>query len=202
MLQYILTESERYSVAELAQMAIEGGCMWIDLCLPGFSDEKIRETVAPDVVEMCREAGVFLTVDDRPELARDLGLHGVRLSARFFAERSSDNIMKLREELGPEAVIGVETADPSGVASLVAADVDFVTLPASFDSSDRKKFIGRLRSEGIQMPVVAQGDLVPVDCALVLADGCNGVAVGNFITDSGDPVEAVREILNVIQNRE
>ena len=36
MLQYILTESNRYSVAELAQMAKEGGCQWISLSLDGI----------------------------------------------------------------------------------------------------------------------------------------------------------------------
>ena len=200
MLQYVLTESERYSVPELAQMAIEGGCLWIDLCLPELSDEEIRAAIAPDVVDMCREAGVFLTIDDRPELARALGLHGVRLSARFFTERPSDTPLKLREELGPEAVIGVETADVTAVASLVPADVDFVTLPVAFTSDDRERFVERLRATGSQMPVVAQGDFTPGDCAMALADGCNGVAVGRTITDSPDPVEAIRETIDVIQN--
>lgn len=78
MLQYILTESSRYSVAELAQMAIEGGCGWIDLHLPSLSDTELRELLAPDIIGMCREAGVFLTIDDREAVARELGLHGVR----------------------------------------------------------------------------------------------------------------------------
>ncbi len=199
MLQYILTGSERYSVAELAQMAIEGGCQWIDLCLPAMTDEEIRAAVAPDVVEMCREGGVFLTVSDRPELARELGLHGVRLSARFFAEHPSDTPAKLREDLGPEAVIGVETADPTAVAALVAADIDFVTLPAAFTSARREAFVAELRDAGRHLPVVAQGDFSPADCAVALAEGCNGVAVGKTITDAPDPTEAVREILDVIQ---
>lgn len=200
MLQYVLTESDRYSVAELAQMAIEGGCLWIDLSLPGRSDEEIRTMIAPDVIDMCRDAGVFLTIDDRPELARELGLHGVRLSSRYFVERPSDTAMKLREELGPEAVIGVETADPSAVATLAAADVDFVTLPVGFASDEREAFVKKLRATGSEMPVVVQGDFTPGDCAMALADGCNGVAVGKTITDAPDPVEAVRETLDVIQN--
>jgi len=44
MLQYILTQSERYSAAELAQMAIEGGCGWITLHLPDMTDDDYNQT--------------------------------------------------------------------------------------------------------------------------------------------------------------
>ena len=107
MLQYILTESNRYSVAELAQMAIEGGCQWISLSLDGIEEDNLRDTIGPELVDMCKEAGVFLTVEDNPELARQLGLHGVRLSRKFLTNHTESSPNALREERGPEAVIAV-----------------------------------------------------------------------------------------------
>lgn len=199
MLQYLLTESNRYSAGELAQMAIEGGCMWISIHMPHLSDRDIRDMVAPDVVDMCREASVFLTVDDRPGLARDLGLHGVRISAAYQAGHPDASAISLREELGPEAVIGIETADHSAVPSLVAADIDFVTLPVGFTGEERRNFIASIRKNGCRIPAVAQGDFTPDEAAGALADGCNGVAVSSCITDAADPVAAMQMMLGSLK---
>lgn len=199
MLQYLLTESNRYSAGELAQMAIEGGCMWISIHMPHLSDEDIRAVVVPDVVDMCRDASVFLTVDDRPGLARDLGLHGVRISTAYQAAHSEASAMSLRDELGPEAVIGIETADPSAVPALAAADIDFVTLPVGFTSDERRRFISAIRENGCRIPVVAQGDFTPADAAGALADGCNGVSVSYVITDAADPVAAMQLMIDSLR---
>lgn len=195
MLQYILTESDRYTIGELAQMAIEGGCMWISLHLPRLSDAEVRAQVAPDVVDMCREASVFLTVDDRPELARELGLHGVRISAEYLAANAGASAMSLRDGLGPEAVIGIETADASAIPALMAADIDFVTLPASFDADRRCAFTSAARESGAVIPIVAQGDFTPAEAREAIDGGCNGVAVGRSITDAPDPVVAMQTML-------
>lgn len=198
MLQYILSPDDRYSMAELAQMAIEGGCQWISVNAPALDESALAAELAPDVVEMCREAGVFLTVDDRPDTARSLGLHGIRISRDFQLANPTSTPMALREELGPEAVIGVETADPSAVGSMMAADIDFVSLPASFGQEARQSFVRALRDSGIALPVVAQGDFSPAEARRAIDDGCNGVAVGKAITSAGDPVEAVVEIIKAI----
>lgn len=196
MLQYILTESDRFSVAELAQMAVEGGCQWISLSLPNLDDAELKQLIEPDVVEMCREAGVFLTVDNRPDLARELGLHGVRISQSWLMSHADSSPMLLREELGPEAVIGIETADPGSVSALIPADIDFVTLPAGFTPEQRREFTSAVNAmPGVKMPVVAQGALSPEQAAEAIADGCRGIAVGRTITDAPDPVIATQAIL-------
>lgn len=200
MLQYILTENDRYPVAELAQMAIEGGCMWISLHLPDADDSRIRELVVPDVVDMCREASVFLTVDDRPGLARELGLHGVRLSRAFFAANPDKSPASMREEMGPEAVIGIETVDASAVRPMVAADIDFVTVPQDVDAARRRAFVGAVREAGIELPIVAQGDFELEDIPEIFAEGFNGIAVGSPITDASDPVTATGAILDIISS--
>lgn len=198
MLQYILTPSGRFSMAELAQMAIEGGCGWISISASDLSDKELADEIAPDVVDMCRESGVFLTVDDRPETARALGLHGVRLSRNYFLRNPSTTPIALREDLGPEAVIGVETTDPSAMANLKEADIDFVMLPPDFEPSRRNGFISAVRSSGSSIPVVAQGNMTPQEATKAIEDGCNGVAVGAPITNAPDPVVAVESFLKAL----
>ena len=198
MLQYVLTESGRYSVGELAQMAVEGGCLWITVHLPEMEDAEIRELLEPDVVELCREASVFLTIDDRPTLARDLGLHGVRLSRDFFLRNRTYTAASLREELGPEAVIGIETTDATALPSLVAADVDFVTFPAGMGTEERGKFLHALRSGGFEIATVAECNHSLDEALDAIADGCSGVAVGRQITDSHDPVGTMQEFIDTL----
>ena len=101
MIQIIIrNENDRYSVAELVQMAVEGGCRWIRIDLPD-ADEAYMLELGEQIVPLCREAGVILTIDNHPDIARKLGLHGVHVSDKAL------NPVALREELGPEAVIGV-----------------------------------------------------------------------------------------------
>ena len=124
MLQFIARINDRYSVAELAQMAIEGGCHWVELDLPDASDDFVRET-ALELKNLCMETGTFLTIVDRPEVAKEAGLHGVQLrgaNARRAAE--------VREELGAEAIIGIEAAGADAILRTQNLDIDYATLPA------------------------------------------------------------------------
>lgn len=201
MLQYILTESSRYSVAELAQMAIEGGCGWIDLHLPSLSDTELRELLAPDIIGMCREAGVFLTIDDREAVARELGLHGVRYTLQGAPAAAGKSAVALRDELGPEAVIGIETASAAAAPEMAAADIDYICTPASFDAAARRAFVDAVRAAGAAIPVVAQGHITPDNVRDYLAEGFSGVAVSEYITESDDPAAAVAALMQAIADR-
>ncbi len=66
MLQFITHTSDKYSIAEEAQMAIEGGCRWIQLRMKDASDEEVRN-VALEIIPMCQETDTFLIIDDRVE---------------------------------------------------------------------------------------------------------------------------------------
>lgn len=196
MLQYVLEENRKYTVGELAQMAVEGGCRWITLSLNSLSDIEVREAVDPDVIDLCKEADVFLTIDDRPELARELGMHGVRLSSKYFLDHPESTPTSLREELGPEAVIGVEGTDISSIPMLMAADVDFVTLAA--DEKKIGEWARAVKDSGSVLPIVAQGNLTPVEAAAAIAAGASGVAIGGKISDSPDPEQDMRDYLELL----
>lgn len=188
MLQYILTNSENFSPAELAQMAVEGGCRWISLATKDPSDDESGEFIDPTIIELCREAGVILTIDDKPHIARKLGLHGVRLSAGFMEHHTP---MEMREELGPEAIIGIETDRISDCHDLITADIDFIILPKECNAAS---FVESLNNHEIHLPVVAPCESVN-QAIQAMTEGCSGVAMTSFITTSTDPVRATEEII-------
>ncbi|MDE6238669.1 MAG: thiamine phosphate synthase [Muribaculaceae bacterium] len=195
MLQFIAQTNDRYSVAETVQMAIEGGCRWIQLHLPELTDEDIK-AMSADIIALCRESAAFLTIEDRPELAKELGLHGVHLTSSV--QRSA---AKVREELGPEAVIGVEVASAAAVMSLQSADIDYVTLPADMKIGEIADLVSVVRGADITTPIVATGDISPEDALVYMAAGVSGIATGKPIIDSKDPVKEVELMLRNLSEK-
>lgn len=195
MLQFIAQTNDRYSVAETVQMAIEGGCRWIQLHLPELTDEDIK-AMSADIIALCRESAAFLTIEDRPELAKELGLHGVHLTSSV--QRSA---AKVREELGPEAVIGVEVASAAAVMSLQSADIDYVTLPADMKVGEIADLVSVVRGADITTPIVATGDISPEDALVYMAAGVSGIATGKPIIDSKDPVKEVELMLRNLSEK-
>lgn len=193
MLQFIATINNKYSVAELAQMAIEGGCHWVELDLPGASDEFVRST-AVELKSLCLETGTFLTIVDRPEVAREAGLHGVHLRGANAARAA-----ELREELGAEAVIGIEVADAADILKVQNLDIDYATLRPGLSAAEVQRITDAVRSAEMSLPIVARGEFTPDEAIEMIVSGANGVAVGPAIAEAADPVEATRLMLEALQ---
>ena len=193
MLQFIATTNDRYSVAELAQMAIEGGCHWIELDLPGASDEYVRATAA-ELKTLCLETGTFLTIVDRPDVAREAGLHGVQLRGAMASKAAA-----LREELGAEAVIGIEATRPQDVLNAQNLDIDYATLPAGLSAEEIHTIVSAIRRADVQLPVVARGEFTPDEAIEAIVAGASGIAVASAISGAEDPVEATRLLIEAVQ---
>ena len=119
MLQFITHPSEKYSIAEEAQMAIEGGCRWIQLRMKDASDEGVRN-VALEIIPMCQETDTFLIIDDRVELVNELKVSGVHLG------KEDMDPLQARELLGPNAIIGVTANTADDILRFKGKDIDYV----------------------------------------------------------------------------
>ena len=192
MLQFILQENARYTLPEMAQMAIEGGCKWVVLDVPSLTDAEVRE-LAADLVPLCRETSTILTITDRVELAKELGLHGVVLTpASPLSARAA------RELCGPEAIIGVQVSVASSAMALTGIDVDYVVFPADVPVATVGENVEALRIAKFVLPVVATVDSMP-DIALVKVLGINGLAMGVPLANASDPVAATEEVVSLLQ---
>ena len=189
MLQFIAQKNDHYPLVETIKIALDGGCRWIQLNLSDMSDEDIR-AIASDIIKLCKEAASFLTIEDHTELAKELSLHGVHI--KNITDRSAG---KIREELGPEAVIGVDVASAAAVMALRSSDIDYVTLPADMPLDEIAEFVITVRDAGIETPIVATGDITPDDALVYLATGVSGIATGRLLIEASDPVEEVKLML-------
>lgn len=203
MLQFITHPSSRYSIEEEVQMAIEGGCRWIQLRLKDVSDSEFRD-VAIEVIRLCKENDTFLVIDDRVELARELGVHGVHLG------KNDMNPREARELLGPEAIIGVTANTADDIIALKGIDVDYVGLgPFRYTATKEKlspviglegyrNIMKEVRAKGIELPVVAIGGITIDDLEQLMSTGVNGIAMSGAVLVAEDPVEYTSKCLEIL----
>ena len=200
MLQFITHPSERYSIAEEVQMALEGGCKWIQLRLKDATDEEFRQT-ALEIIPMCKENEAFLVFDDRVELAMEMSGHGVHLG------KNDMNPLVARETMGAEAIIGCTANTAADIKAFRGWDVDYVGLGPFRHTTTKAKLSPLLGLEGyaaivkevrqadILLPIVAIGGITIDDIAPLMATGVNGVAMSGAIINADDPVDYTRRVL-------
>lgn len=200
MLQFITHPSDKYSIAEEVQMAIEGGCRWIQLRMKDASDQEIRET-ALEIIPMCRENDTFLIIDDRVDLVDELKVSGVHLG------KEDMDPLEAREKLGPHAIIGITANTAEDIIKYKGKDVDYVGLgPFRFTTTKRKlapelglegyrRIVAEVRRAGVELPIVAIGGITADDVEPLMATGVNGIAVSGSIINADDPVLYTSDIM-------
>lgn len=200
MLQFITHPSDKYSIAEEVQMAIEGGCQWVQLRMKDASEEEIRQT-ALEIIPMCQENGTFLIIDDHVSLVNDLKVSGVHLG------KEDMDPLEAREILGPHAIIGITANTADDIIKYKGKDVDYVGLgPFRFTTTKMKlapqlgiegyrDIVEKVRAAGVELPIVAIGGIVLDDIDALMATGINGIAMSGAIINAPDPVAYTSEVL-------
>ena len=200
MLQFITKASQRFSASEEAQMAIEGGCRWIQLSAEGLADnEDSLNDVAKEIIPLCQENEAFLVIEDDVDMVEALKVHGV-----FLRDNSRSTVMAARERLGAHAVLGVYAATADEVLALKGLDVDYVAVPFPADegrddiAGHYARFLSDIRGAGVDFHLVALGDFSLAEIPALIAAGCAGIAMSGAIADADNPSEATAMILGVL----
>lgn len=202
---FITHPSDRYSIAEEVQMALEGGCKWIQLRMKDASDEEFRQT-ALEIIPLCKENEAFLVFDDRVELAMEMGVHGVHLG------KNDMDPLQAREIMGAEAIIGVTANTADDIIRLKGWDVDYVGLGPYRYTSTKKNLspllgtdgymdvVNKAREADVLLPIVAIGGISIEDIPAIMSTGVNGIAVSGSIINAQDPVDYTRRILSALNS--
>lgn len=190
MLQFLTSKSDRYTIAEEAQMAIEGGCQWVQVTNSLPSNLSLKE-VLTELMPLCEENGTFLMVESNVELVNEMRIHGVLL------KKTDISPVEVRELLGPHAVIGLEVGSPEDVAPLKGVDIDYILMEYEGEKSlPLIRSIIEATPEGVfTIHFVAKGEFTPEEFKTLKDIGINGFAVSKQITDADDPVATTKEII-------
>lgn len=201
-LQFITHQTERYSYLESAQMALEGGCKWIQLRMKDASLDEV-EAVALQLKPLCKEQEAILVLDDHVELARKLEVDGVHLGKKDMP------IDEARQILGEAFIIGGTANTFEDVVQHYRAGADYLGIgPFRFTTTKKNlspvlglegyaSILSQMKEAHIELPVVAIGGINYEDIPDILATGVNGIALSGTILRAENPVEEVRRILSI-----
>ena len=205
MIQFISHYSERYSYLDSIQLALEGGCRWIQLRMKDATDDEVRP-IAVEAQKLCRAYGAKFIIDDRVALVRELGADGVHLG------KNDMPIREARQILGPDYIIGGTANTFEDAKAHYEASADYIGCgPFRFTTTKQKlapvlgldgyrQIIRKLRAANITIPVVAIGGITKDDIPAILQTGITGIALSGTVLRADDPIAEMKHIINIINH--
>lgn len=200
---FITHETSRYSYLDSVQMAIAGGCKFIQLRMKEASKAEIRK-VAQQALKHCQAAGVHLFVDDEVELCLELGLDGVHLGKHDMP------VSQARQILGPETRIGGTANSFDDIQRLQQEGADYIGLgPYRYTTTKKnlspilglkgyQEILTACRQAEIHLPIYAIGGIGLADIPPILQTGVWGIALSSSILRSTDPIEQTKKSIHCI----
>lgn len=204
-LQFITHSTPLYSYYESAQIALQGGCKWIQLRMKNASPTEVKE-MAIRVKQLCKEHHAAFIINDHVEIAKQLGADGVHLG------KSDMPIAEARKILGEDVIIGATANSFEDVKHHYSAGANYVGVgPFRFTSTKKnlstilglqgyRDILSKMESEGIEIPLVAIGGITNDDLTDIFETGVWGVALSSGILQASDPIKETTKILQQIKN--
>lgn len=203
-IQFITHATDRYDHYQGAQLALEGGCRWIQLRMKDASLEEIR-AMALRLLPLCKSYGSTFLLDDHVALAKEVGADGVHLGKQDMP------IAQARQLVGDKFIIGGTANSIEDVRMHHAAGANYIGCgPFRFTTTKKnlspvlglegyKTILAAMQAEGIDLPVVAIGGITYADIPAILATGINGIALSGTILQADNPVEEAQRILQLFK---
>jgi len=152
------------------------------------------------LMPICRARDVAFIVNDRADLAAELGADGAHLG------QDDGSIGEARRRLGGDAVIGATCHDSGHLAMLAGeAGADYVAFGAFFPTKTKipptiaSPDILKWWSEVFTLPCVAIGGITAENCSPLVQAGADFIAVSSYVWAHPDgPAAAVRALNDAI----
>jgi len=197
--QFITHQTEKYDYFQSAQMALEGGCKWIQLRMKEAPIEEV-EAMALRVKLLCKEHDATFIIDDHVEICRKVEADGVHLGKNDMPPAGA------RKILGSQFIIG-GTCNTYEDILAIKESVDYIGCgPFRFTTTKKnlapvlgldgyRNIVWNCRSNGINLPIVAIGGITVEDITDILNAGANGIALSGTILNAENPVEETKRII-------
>jgi thiamine-phosphate pyrophosphorylase len=179
---------------------IQAGTGMIQLRDKHLDDRELIER-ARTLVEQTRGSQTLCVVNDRADVASAVGADGVHVG------QDDLSVKDVRAIVGLRTLIGVSTHNIEQARAAVLDGADylgagptFASRTKSFDDFAGLDYLREVSGE-IRLPTFAIGGITVERLPSVIAAGIDRVAVSSAITEAGDPAEAARQLLEIL-NRE
>ena len=152
-----------------------------------------RRAAAASLLEVCRERGVPLIVNDDPLLAAEIGADGVHVG------RDDGGVREARRIVGDRCIIGVSCYDRLDLAVAAAGDgATYVAFGSFFASPTKPEAVAApigLLSDArakLDVPIVAIGGITARNGAVLIEAGASYLAAIGGVFGEDDPEHAAR----------
>ncbi|MDJ0981995.1 MAG: thiamine phosphate synthase [Kiloniellales bacterium] len=186
------------SVAAVTAAAVAGGVTLVQLRDKTAPDAEMAE-LARSLQEILAPRSLPLIINDRIEVARDVGAAGVHLGI------DDQPAVEAREALGPEAIIGVSAGTQEEADLVDPGVVDYVGTGAVYATATKADAGAAIGLDGLTalrrrlaLPMVAIGGIGLSTAAAVAATGVEGIAVVSAICGAVDPEAAARDLRGAV----
>lgn len=202
-LQFITHDIIQLSHIEQAQIACEAGAKWIQYrCLSKADDELLADINS--IANICDDWGATLIVTNHIHLKGKADIQG------FHIEDMSADFITLRKQIGDEFTLGGSANTTDDIIRLAKEGADYVgfgpfkvttTKPNDSPLLGIKGYtnaIEILKSQGIDLPILAVGGVTLQDIDPLLATGVYGIAASSAINQSDDMYQTYRDFYNLL----
>lgn len=201
--QFITHHDEKYTYLDSVRIALEGGCRWVQLRMKNATEEELRRN-ASAAKELCLEAGAVFIIDDYVDLALEVGADGVHLG------KNDMSIPEARRILGNGFIIGGTANTIEDIRGHWRNGADYIGCgPFRFTTTKEnlspvlglegyRDIVGKMKDEGIDLPMVAVGGITCDDIPGIMETGAGGIALSGTILRADDPVKETRKIINIL----
>lgn len=201
-IQFITHYTERYSYLDSAQIALEGGCRWIQLRMKNCPLSEV-EAVGRQVKALCKEHDAIFIIDDYVELAQELEADGVHLG------KNDMPVAEARQVLGEGFLIGGTANTFEDIVRHYQGGADYIGCgPFRFTTTKQNlspvlglqgyaSLMQQMKEADIHLPVVAIGGITRQDIPDILRTGVHGIALSGAVLHADNPVKEMQDILNL-----
>ena len=201
-IQFITHENQRFDYVEGAEMALRGGCKWVQLRMKDATDNKFL-SIGRKVAARCRSYNATFLLDDRVHLVAELGADGVHLG------KNDMPISEARRILGNEKIIGGTANTFADVQHLAAQGADYIGCgPFRYTPTKRnlapilglegyQNILKQMQQAGINLPLIAIGGIVSTDIAALWGIGVSGIAVSGAVLGAADPIKEMKKLIEI-----
>ena len=165
-------------------------------------DRDKRTYEAAELRRLCARHGALFIINDDSELAASVQSDGVHLG------REDCDCKSARAALGPDALIGVSCYNSLELAVAAQQDgADYVAFGSFFPSPSRRNTVPaqpELISQAkavISLPIAAIGGITPANCAPLLRQGADMIAVISSVYQSPNPCLTVQQFNRLLSQQ-
>jgi len=195
---YVLLTSSvaRRPLGEMARSVLAGGADALQLREKNASDRELLR-LGQELRRLTAEAGAFLFVNDRPDIARLVEADGVHVGQDDLPLESA------RQLMGDERWVGVSTH--SVEQARAAAEADYIGVGPMYPTATKgytegvgPELVAAVRAV-TSRPIVAIGGMTPERVGPILEAGATAVAVCSAIVAQANVEAATRDFRRAIE---